>query len=212
MARKFFVLVLILKFLFNVFVYADEGMWIPLLLEKYNFEDMKAKGFKLTAEDIYSVNNASMKDAVVIFGRGCTGEMISEKGLLITNHHCGYGQIQRHSSLENDYLTQGFWAKDMSEELPNPGLTVTFLISMEDVTENVLQGVSDKITEAERYQIIKKNINKITSEAVKNTHYKARVESFYNGNQYFLFINEVFEDVRLVGAPPSAIGKFGGDT
>ncbi len=212
MARKFFVLVLILKFLFNVFVYADEGMWIPLLLEKYNFEDMKAKGFKLTAEDIYSVNKTSMKDAIVIFGRGCTGEMISEKGLLITNHHCGYGQIQRHSSLENDYLTHGFWAKDMSQELPNPGLTVTFLISMEDVTEKVLQGVSDKITEAERYQIIKKNIDKITSEAVKNTHYKARVESFYNGNQYFLFINEVFEDVRLVGTPPSSIGKFGGDT
>jgi hypothetical protein len=187
-------------------------MWIPLLLEKYNFEDMKAKGFKLTAEDIYSVNKTSMKDAIVIFGRGCTGEMISEKGLLITNHHCGYGQIQRHSSLENDYLTHGFWAKDMSQELPNPGLTVTFLISMEDVTEKVLQGVSDKITEAERYQIIKKNIDKITSEAVKNTHYKARVESFYNGNQYFLFINEVFEDVRLVGTPPSSIGKFGGDT
>ena len=191
---------------------ADEGMWIPILLEKYNFEDMQKKGFKLTAEDIYSINNASMKDAIVIFGRGCTGEMISDQGLLITNHHCGYGQIQKHSSLEHDYLTDGFWAMSKEEELANPGLSVTFLISMEDVTERILQDITDDMTESERSSLISKHIEELEERAVEGTHYEARVEQFYQGNQYFLFINEVFTDVRLVGAPPSAIGKFGGDT
>ncbi|PLX07621.1 MAG: serine protease [Marinilabiliales bacterium] len=191
---------------------ADEGMWIPILLEKYNFEDMQKKGFKLTAEDIYSINNASMKDAIVIFGRGCTGEMISDQGLLITNHHCGYCQIQKHSSLEHDYLTDGFWAMSKEEELANPGLSVTFLISMEDVTERILQDITDDMTESERSSLISKHIEELEERAVEGTHYEARVEQFYQGNQYFLFINEVFTDVRLVGAPPSAIGKFGGDT
>jgi len=191
---------------------ADEGMWIPILMQQYNFGDMQAKGFKLTAEDIYSVNNASMKDAIVIFGGGCTGEMISNQGLLITNHHCGYGNIQRHSSLEHDYLTDGFWAMTREEELSNPGLKVTFLISMADVTTRVLQDVTETMTEAERNTIIERNITELEKRAVEGTHYEARVESFYNGNQYFIFVNEVFTDVRLVGAPPSAIGKFGGDT
>lgn len=209
---KKLVSVLIISLALFSFAKADEGMWIPILMEKYNFEDMQAKGFKLTAEDIYSINNASMKDAIVIFGRGCTGEMISEEGLLITNHHCGYGQIQKHSTLEHDYLTDGFWAMSRKEELSNPGLTVTFLISMADVTKRVLQDVTDDMTESERNKLIERNIETLKEKAVKDTHYEARVEQFYNGNQYFIFVNEVFTDVRLVGAPPSAIGKFGGDT
>ena len=209
--KKLFAILIISLVIFP-FAKADEGMWIPILLEKYNFADMQEKGFKLTAEDIYSVNNASMKDAIVIFGGGCTGEMISDQGLLITNHHCGYGNIQKHSSLENDYLTDGFWAMSQQEELANPGLKVTFLISMADVTGRVLQDVTDDMTEAERNKIIDRNIAEIKKKVEHDTHYEARVEQFYNGNQYFLFINEVFKDVRLVGAPPSAIGKFGGDT
>ncbi len=193
-------------------LFADEGMWLPLLIEKYNIADMQKKGFKLTAEDIYSINHASMKDAIVIFGGGCTGEMISNEGLLITNHHCGYGTIQRHSSVEHDYLTDGFWAMSRKEELASPGLTVTFLVSMEDVTDKVLEGVTSDMSDGDRATKILANISKIKDESVKGTHYQARIESFYNGNQYFLFKNEIFEDVRLVGAPPSAIGKFGGDT
>ncbi len=209
--KKFLTVLLIGLILCN-YTKADEGMWIPILLNKYNFKDMQQKGFKLTAEDIYSVNNASMKDAIVIFGRGCTGELISDKGLLITNHHCGYGTIQKHSSLEHDYLKDGFWAMSEEEELVNPGLTATFLISMKDVTNDVLKGVDDSMSEADRKNIIEKNIEELKELAEKNTHYKARIEKFYQGNQYFMFINEVFTDVRLVGAPPSAIGKFGGDT
>jgi len=209
---KKLLLILIAKLVLISAVSADEGMWIPILMQQYNFGDMQAKGFKLTAEDIYSVNNASMKDAIVIFGGGCTGEMISDQGLLITNHHCGYGNIQRHSSLEHDYLTDGFWAMTREEELSNPGLKVTFLISMNDVTTRVLQDVTESMTESERAAIIERNITELEKRAVEGTHYEARVESFYNGNQYFIFVNEVFTDVRLVGAPPSAIGKFGGDT
>lgn len=191
---------------------ADEGMWIPLLLDKYNIKIMQEKGFKLTAEDIYSINRACMKDAVLSFGGGCTGEVISPNGLLITNHHCGYGQIQEHSSLEHDYLTNGFWAMSQKEELPNPGLTVTFLKRMEDVTDQVLKGVTESMDAAEREKIIASNINDIRRKAVEGTGYTAYIRPFYMGNQYFLFVNETFSDVRLVGAPPSAIGKFGGET
>ena len=191
---------------------ADEGMWIPLLIEKYNIKLMQEKGFKLNAEDIYSVNKACMKDAIVIFGSGCTGELISPDGLLITNHHCGYGQIQEHSTLEHDYLTNGFWAMSREEELPNPQLTVTFLKSMEDVTEKVLNGVNDIMEQVERDRIINANILEIRNAATKGTGYSASVKPFYMGNQYFLFVNETYRDVRLVGAPPSAIGKFGGET
>jgi hypothetical protein len=153
-----------------------------------------------------------MKDAIVIFGGGCTGEVISGEGLMITNHHCGYGQIQSHSTLENDYLTNGFWAMSREEELPNPGLTVTFLKYMEDVTDQVLKGVSSTMDEEERNRVINTNINTIRQKAVEGTHYTAIVRPFYMGNQYFLLVNETFRDVRLVGAPPSAIGKFGGET
>jgi len=191
---------------------ADEGMWIPMLLKKYNIEQMQQMGFKLTAEDIYSINQASLKDAVMIFGGGCTGELISDKGLLITNYHCGYRQIQQHSSLENDYLTNGFWAMSQKEELANPGLKVTFLKRMEDVTEKILTGVTDDMKPEEREKKVKENIANIVKEATKDNSYQAIVKPFFHGNQYFLFINEIFKDVRLVGAPPSAIGKFGGDT
>lgn len=191
---------------------ADEGMWIPALIEKYNIKLMQENGFKLTAEDIYSINKASMKDAVVMFGGGCTGEFISDRGLIITNHHCGIGSIQNHSSIEHDYLTNGFWARTNEEELPNAGLTVTIMKYMEDVTDRVLEGITDGISKADRDAIINANILSITSEAVKGTHYTAIVRPFYLGNQYFLIVNEVFKDIRLVGAPPSAIGKFGGDT
>ncbi|HQK70768.1 MAG TPA: S46 family peptidase [Bacteroidales bacterium] len=210
--KKITFLILILAIFISTFLRADEGMWIPLLIEKYNIKIMQEKGFKLSAEDIYSVNRACMKDAIVIFGGGCTGEMISPEGLLITNHHCGYGQIQRHSTLEHDYLTNGFWAMSREEELPNPGLTVTFLKWMEDVTEQVLKGVTESMSPDERDRVINQNISEIRKKAVEGTNYSAVVRPFFMGNQYFLFVNETFRDVRLVGAPPSAIGKFGGET
>jgi hypothetical protein len=191
---------------------ADEGMWIPLLLEKYNIADMQAKGFKLSAEDVYSINKASLKDAVMIFGGGCTGELVSDQGLLLTNYHCGYGEVQDHSTVAHDYLTNGFWAMSKAEELVNPNLTVTFLKRMEDVTAKALKGVTPQMNEAERIKLIDKNMAAIRKNAIEGTHYQAIVKPFFQGNQYFLFVNEVFKDVRLVGAPPSAIGKFGGDT
>ncbi|MFP4664086.1 MAG: S46 family peptidase [Bacteroidales bacterium] len=191
---------------------ADEGMWIPMFLEKYNIEEMQELGFSLSAEDIYSINNNSMKDAVMIFGGGCTGELISDQGLLITNHHCGYGNIQRHSSLENDYLTDGFWAMSKEEELTNPGLEVRFLEYMEDVTEKVLDGVTSEMSEKERQTTIDKNMDKIRTAAGEDNEYEISIKPFFHGNQFFLFANKVYKDVRLVGAPPSAIGKFGGDT
>ena len=203
---------IILLALLSVPALADEGMWIPLLIEKYNIKIMQENGFKLSAEDIYSINKASMKDAVVLFGGGCTGEFISDRGLIITNHHCGYGSIQNHSTLEHDYLTKGFWAASNAEELPNAGLTVTILKHMEDVTDEVLKDVTDDMDDDEREAVINANILSVTEEAVKGTHYLAVVRPFFLGNQYFLIVNEVFRDVRLVGAPPSAIGKFGGDT
>lgn len=209
---KRIVLTLVVALFLQTMAKADEGMWIPMLLKKYNIEQMQEMGFKLSAEDVYSVNQACLKDAVVIFGRGCTGELISDKGLIVTNHHCGYGQIQYHSSVENDYLTNGFWAMSQEEELINPDLTVTFLKRMEDVTNRVLEGVDDDMKADKRQEIINKNIAQIKKEAIKDTHYSAVLKPFFNGNQYFLFINEIFKDVRLVGAPPSAIGKFGGDT
>jgi hypothetical protein len=209
---KRIVLTLAVALFLQSFARADEGMWIPMLLKKYNIEKMQELGFKLSAEDVYSVNQACLKDAVVIFGRGCTGELISDKGLLVTNHHCGYGQIQYHSSVEHDYLTNGFWAMSQEEELVNPDLTVTFLKRMEDVTEQVLEGVNEEMKADERNKIIAANIKTIKEEAIKDTHYTAVLKPFFSGNQYFMFVNEVFKDVRLVGAPPSAIGKFGGDT
>ncbi|MBR1700081.1 MAG: S46 family peptidase [Bacteroidales bacterium] len=192
---------------------ADEGMWLPALISQ-RIGDMQAKGLQLSAEDIYSVNQASLKDAVVLFGRGCTGELVSDEGLLFTNHHCGYGFIQRHSSVEHDYLKDGFWAMNRSQELPNPGLTVRFLERMEDVTAAVLKGYKPaKMDEEQRQALIKKNSDKLKADAVKEGKgLRASVEALYYGNQYFLFVFREYSDVRLVGAPPSSIGKFGGET
>ena len=192
--------------------HADEGMWLPLLIEN-RIADMQEKCFRLSAEDIYSINQASLKDAVVLFGRGCTGELISSEGLLLTNHHCGYGQIQQHSSVEHDYLRDGFWAMNRSEELPNKGLTVSFLERMEDVTHIILNGYTSDMTEDERVALVKKNSEALLQEAVKDGNgLRAKVEALYYGNQYFLFLYREYSDIRLVGAPPSSIGKFGGDT
>lgn len=193
-------------------VFAAEGMWLPLLLNALNEEDMQAKGMKLSAEDIYSVNRSSLKDAIVSFGGFCTGELISEQGLLLTNHHCGYGQLQRHSSVSNDLLTEGFWAMNRQEELPNPGLFVTFLVRMEDVTKEVLQGLDAEMEEEQRERLIAERMGRISRQAIEGTHYQAIIKPFFYGNEYYMFITERYDDVRLVGAPPSSIGKFGGDT
>ncbi|MBD5397099.1 S46 family peptidase [bacterium] len=192
-------------------VRADEGMWLPLFL-KQNEARMQEMGFKLTAEDVYDVNASSLKDAVVIFGGGCTGEVVSSQGLVFTNHHCGYGYIQQHSSLEHDYLTDGFWAESFAEELPCPGLKVRFLKEMRDVSEVVLAGLENGTSLAEnvRRDSIDARSRRLMKEAAQGE--EIRVVPFYHGNQYFLFVYEVYEDVRLVGAPPSNIGKFGGDT
>ncbi|HOS01366.1 MAG TPA: S46 family peptidase [Prolixibacteraceae bacterium] len=191
---------------------AGEGIWVPALMAKYNIEEMQRMGFRLSAEDVYDVNHASMKDAVVIFGGGCTGELISDQGLLITNHHCGFGQIQRHSTVENDYLTKGFWAASREKELPCPGLTVSFLQYMEDVTEKVLAGTDTLSGEDARNRKIRENSAALEREASQKEKFRAQVRPFFYGNQYFLHVYKIFSDVRLVGAPPSAIGKFGGDT
>lgn len=196
----------------SVLTYADEGMWLPSLIEQGRIKDMRSKGFRLKAQDLYAVNQASLKDAIVRFGSGCTGELISDQGLLITNHHCGYGQIQQHSSVEHDYLTDGFAAMNRSEELVNPGLVVSFLVEMKDVTDQILKGVTAEMSESARTRIIDANKKAVVKAVTAGNHYKASVEALYYGNQYFLFVYEVFEDVRLVFAPPSAVGKFGGDT
>ena len=176
---------------------ADEGMWLPSLISE-RIDDMRSKGFRLTAEDIYSINQASMKDAVVLFDGGCTGELVSPEGLLLTNHHCGYDAIQRHSTVEHDYLTHGFWAMSRAEELPNEGLNVRFLVRMEEVTDRLKAGETAE-------EIVRR------AEA-EGKGFKASVEQMYYGNQQFLFVYRQFDDVRLVAAPPSSIGKFGGDT
>ena len=201
----------LLAALFIMPLMADEGMWIPMLLKK-NEADMQQKGMKISAEDIYSINQACLKDAIVLFGSGCTGEFVSDKGLLFTNHHCGYSYIARNSTLEHNYLANGFWAKSLEEEIPCPGLTATRLVRMEDVTKQVLDGVTNDMNEVKRNEKIADNIEKITKKATEGTHYKAIIKPFYYGNQYFMYVNEVFTDVRMVGTPPSNIGKFGGDT
>ncbi len=213
--RKPLLLTAVLAALFNFLApaaRADEGMWLPLLLKQLNEADMKAKGLKISAEDIYSINKGSLKDAVVQFGGGCTGEIISDQGLLLTNHHCGYSQIQQHSSVEKDYLTNGYWAMTRAEELPNPGLTATFIVRMEDVTAQVLAGIAPGTAETEREKLVQAHSQTIGQTATQGTHYQAFVRAMYGGSEYYLFVTEVFTDVRLVGAPPSSIGKFGGDT
>lgn len=193
-------------------VIADEGMWLPLLLKQLNEPDMQKNGLKLSAEDIYSINKSSLKDAVVQFNGGCTAEVISENGLILTNHHCGYGQIQAHSTVEKDYLTNGFWAMNQSEELANPGVTATFIVRMEDVTTRVLRNVKPGMTDDQRESTVNASIAEIQKEVTKDSKYGVFIRPFYYGNEYYMFVTETFKDVRLVGAPPSSIGKFGGDT
>jgi len=188
------------------------GMWIPSLLEGMNEDEMKLLGSNLTAKDIWDVNNASIKDAIAIFGRGCTSEVVSPNGLLLTNHHCGYSTIQSHSTVEHDYLKNGFWAKNYDEELVSPGLKVTFIKSIDDVTKQMFNGISDGMDVAAKRKLIDQNISKVTKSAVKEEWQTANVKSFYKGNQYFLIIMEVYKDIRMVGAPPTSIGKFGSDT
>ena len=210
--KKVLLLFLIISFLFQPSSRADEGMWLPLLLKR-NEADMQKKGCKLTAEEIYSVNNSSIKDAIVSFGGFCTAEVVSPDGLLLTNHHCGFDAVQNHSSVEHDYITDGFWAYSRDKELANEGLFVTFLIRMEDVTDSVLKDVTDAMSEQERSATIAKAIAGITDGVKKDgSGYDGSVRAFFSGNAYYLFITQTFKDVRLVGAPPSAIGKFGGDT
>ena len=209
--KKIIVFAVCILFFFSSSMKADEGMWLLPLLEKLNIGTMTEMGLKLTADDIYSLNHSSLKDAVVIFGRGCTGEIVSDKGLLLTNHHCGYGSIQAHSSPEHNYLKDGFWAKSLEEELPNPNLSVTFLIRIENVSAEVEKALGD-LTYQEREVKFKEVEKKITASVTKGTHYTASVKPFYGGNQYYLLVYEVYKDVRFVGAPPSSIGKFGYDT
>ena len=215
---KFLALALSMLMLVPASVKADEGMWLLSLIGK-NYDDMKQKGFKLTADDIYNINQSCIKDAIVGLGNAgspfwhfCTAEIVSDKGLLTTNHHCGYGQIQEHSTVEHDYLRDGFWAYTMEEELPNPGLTASILVRVEDVTKDVLAALNDDMTEAERNKAIAEVSKKISDKAKEGTNYEATVKSMFNNNQFFLFVHNIYKDVRLVGAPPSSMGKFGGDT
>jgi len=210
--KRITLLLLVFLFAFSSLVKADEGMWLLMYLDKQTYKDMKDKGLKLSPKQIYDINKASLKDAIIQFGRGCTGEIVSNQGLILTNHHCGYSWIQSHSTIDHDYLSNGFWAYNKSEELPNPGLTAKFFVRMEDVTDKVLNGVSDNSTENERQEIVIKNSKKVVECATQGTTYNAEVASMFNGNQYILFVYEIYKDVRLVGAPPQSIGKFGSDT
>lgn len=194
------------------FSHADEGMWLPLLLQRLNYVDMQKEGLRLTPEEIYSINHSSLKDAIIQFGGGCTGEIISDKGLILTNHHCGYGQIQAHSTVEHDYLSNGFWAYKMEDELPNPGLTAKFLVRMEDVTAAMLAGIDYKMDEKVRNDSLMARSKRLVGQATEGNHYEAEVKDFFDGNEFYMFVYETYKDVRLVGAPPSSIGKYGADT
>lgn len=212
MIKKILVCTLSLFILILPALRADEGMWLPLLLKKLNEGDMQKKGLKLTADDIYNINQSSLKDAIVHFGGFCTGEMVSADGLILTNHHCGFDAVQSHSSVEKDYITNGFWAMSRDQELSNPGLFVRFLVSIEDVTEKVMAALPADVTEASRQQELQKIFAKLSKEAKGETHYEVNVQSFFNGNEFYMFTYERFSDVRLVGAPPQSIGNFGADT
>ncbi len=203
---------LLLFLLIQSFAYANEGMWLPLLLERLNEKEMKSLGMKISAKDINNVNSGSLKDAIVSFGGFCTGEVISTQGLVLTNHHCGFDAIQNHSTLDNNYIRDGFWAKANGSELPNPGLFVTFIVRIEDVSAAALKGVTAGLSESERQSMIYKNLEAIKMNAKKEAHQDVMVRGFFEGNQYYLFITETYRDIRLVGAPPSSIGNYGKDT
>ncbi len=210
---KKLLILLVVTCMFTTRAFADEGMWLLPLLEKMNAKDMKAKGLKISVKDIYNAAGGSLKDAIVIFGNGCTGEIVSRDGLLFTNHHCGYPNIQSLSSVEHDYLKYGFWAMNRGEELPAPGLSVRFIRHIEEVTDIALRGVDDNTSNEEREKIVTDNIrNHIANVGGKYEGMNVSVEDMFGGNQYFQFVIEEYSDVRLVGTPPSSIGKFGGET
>ena len=211
MKKQLLALAFIATLLTPSFLKADEGMWLPFLLGR-NYEDMKKMGLNLTAEEIYSINNSSIKDAIVSFGGFCTAEVISKKGLLLTNHHCGYDAIASSSTTENNYLEDGFWALNHEMEIPIPGLTATFVISIDDVTEQITKNLTDGMTEEERDNKIREISARLTAEATKGTKYKAFVRDFFEGNEFYIFVTNTYEDVRLAGTPPESIGKFGHDT
>ncbi len=213
--KKNLLLILILGLLSTTFASkakADEGMWLPLLIKRLNYVDMQKEGLKLTAEEIYSANHSSLKDAIIQLGNGCTGEIVSNEGLILTNHHCGFGSIQSHSTVEHDYLTDGFWAMKKEEELPNPGFFVKFLIRIDDVTKQVLATVDDKMTEEDRASAIAKVVKELEGKNNDGGKFDVVIKPFFNGNEYYMFVMQTYNDVRLVGAPPSSIGKYGGDT
>ncbi|MCR9053843.1 MAG: S46 family peptidase [bacterium] len=204
--------ILLLAISLSTYVKATEGMWLPLLLAQLNEQEMQSMGMKMTAEDIYSVNKGSLKDAIVHVGGFCTGEVISDQGLVLTNHHCGYGQIQSHSTLENNYLEDGFWAMNRKQEIPNPGLFVTFIVRIEDVTDLVLNNVTEDMDAKMRQSWVDKNTKEVTAAAKMEDYQEAMVRDFFEGTKYYMFVTETYRDIRLVGAPPSSIGKFGADT
>ncbi len=210
---KRFLIIALMACMFVGRSWADEGMWLLPMVERLNIKDMRAKGLKLSAEDIYSVDKSSLKDAIVVFGAGCTGEIVSPDGLLFTNHHCGYSAIQALSSVEHDYLKYGFWAENRKQEIPAPGVSVKFVRHIEDVTAKAIQGVDESLTDLERHNAISRNLKTVIDEM--RSQYPGMTiaaESMFGGNQYFLFVTEIYNDVRLVGTPPTSIGKFGGDT
>ncbi len=209
---KKYILLLIVSISFFAQAFAEEGMWLPQLLQTLNEKEMKKMGMKISASDIYSISKGSLKDAIVSFGGFCTAEVISGQGLLLTNHHCGFDAIQNHSSLQNNYIRDGFWAYNKDQELQNPGLFATFIISINDVTSIVLNGVTNKLTEKERQSVIDKNLAALRTSTKKESYQDILIRPFFEANKYFLFVTETYQDVRLVGAPPSSIGNYGKDT
>jgi hypothetical protein len=212
MIKKIYLTCIIIIISSGTYLKSEEGMWIPLLIKKLNLDTMQSKGLRLSADDIFSINNASLKDAVVLFGSGCTGEIISDNGLMLTNYHCALEYVLYHSTVKNDYLTNGYWAYSREEELPAPGLTVTFPVAIEDITDKILANIEDSLSYNKRLSIIDKRIDSIINEVDIKYPYKVNIKSYYYGNEYYMFTYKVFSDVRLVGAPPSSIGYFGGDT
>jgi len=211
--KRFIALVIFIQVFLPGIVTADEGMWLPALIEKLNINQMKKEGCTLNADDIYSINHSSLKDAIISLDHGsCTAELVSDEGLLLTNHHCGFDEIQEHSTVDHDYLKDGFWAKTKEEELPNPVKTASLLIRFEDVSDRILPELKDQMTSEERNNKVREISSKIEKEATDKTNYNARVQSLFSDNKYYLFVYETFMDIRLVGAPPQSMGKFGGDT
>src|SRR5687767_2839727 len=209
---KRFICFFLFILLTTIVSFANEGMWLPQLLERLNEKEMKSLGMKISAKDIYGINSGSLKDVIVSFGGFCTGEIISSKGLVLTNHHCGFDAVQNHTTLEHNYIRDGFWANSNNEELPNAGLFVTFIIRIEDATKQILSGVTPAMSESERQSQVDKNMEALRNTVKKESYQKILIRGFFENNQYFLFVTETYNDVRLVGAPPAAIGNFGKDT